>query len=93
MSGILLLILVIVGICVFPFIKDSMQETNRVVKEGGITNEGNRRIAIACAAAVTVFLVAGIPGDSMIVHSPTFWTFLGIGMAAGWTELRRKKQS
>ena len=64
-----------------------------VVKEGGITNEGNRRIAIACAASVTVFLVAGIPGDSMIVHSPTFWTFLGIGMAAGWTELRRKKQS
>lgn len=64
-----------------------------VVKEGGITNEGNRRIAIACAAAVTVFLVAGIPGDSMIIHSPTFWTFLGIGMAAGWTELRRKKKS
>lgn len=39
MSGILLLILVIVGICVFPFIKDSMQETNRVVKEGGIYNK------------------------------------------------------
>ena len=64
-----------------------------VVKEGGITDAANRRIAIACTAAVTVFLVAGIPGDSMIVHSPTFWTFLGLGMAAGWTELRRKKKA
>ena len=44
-----------------------------------------RRISLACMAAVTVFLVSGIAGDSMIVHAPTFWTFLGIGLAAGWS--------
>lgn len=43
-----------------------------------------KRIAVACASAVAVFLGAGIAGDSMIVHAPVFWTFLGIGLAASW---------
>ena len=48
-----------------------------------VGDEGKQsRIALACCLAVTVFLVAGIAGDSMIVHSPVFWTFLGIGLAA-----------
>ncbi len=51
-----------------------------------------RRIALAATLAVTVFLVAGIAGDSMIVHSPTFWTFLGLGMAAGYIPSKRKKE-
>ena len=50
-----------------------------------------RRIALAATLAVTVFLAAGIAGDSMIVHSPTFWTFLGLGMAAGYVDLFPKK--
>ncbi len=56
-----------------------------VRRVGGSTDTNTRRISLACMLAVTVFLVAGIPGDSMIVHSPTFWTFLGIGLAAGWS--------
>ena len=45
-----------------------------------------KRISLACMLAVTVFLVAGLAGDSMVVHSPVFWTFLGIGVAAGWKQ-------
>ncbi len=61
-----------------------------VKREEGSADTNTRRISLACMLAVTVFLVAGIPGDSMIVHSPTFWTFLGIGLAAGWSTSKKK---
>lgn len=38
-------------------------------------------LVIGVFAALMSFLVAGIAGDSMIVHSPIFWTFFGIGLA------------
>ena len=57
-----------------------------VTRKGDVNYESNRRISLACMLAVTVFLVAGIAGDSMIVHSPIFWTFLGLGMATGMKE-------
>ena len=35
---------------------------------------------------VTVYLISAIVNDSMIVHSPIFWTFLGLGMATGMND-------
>ncbi len=52
----------------------------------------DRRIALAATLAVTVFLASGIAGDSMIVHSPVFWTFLGLGMAAGYIPPKNKSK-
>ena len=46
----------------------------------------NRRISLACMLVVTVYLISAIVNDSMIVHSPIFWTFLGLGMATGMNE-------
>ncbi len=45
-------------------------------------------VPLACACAVTVFLVAGLACDSMIVYSPFFWILLGIGFAANEAEGR-----
>lgn len=39
MSTILIFILVIVGFTIFSFIKDSIAETDKIVKEGGIYNK------------------------------------------------------
>ena len=39
MSTILIFILVIVGFVIFSFIKDSIAESNKIVKEGGIYNK------------------------------------------------------
>lgn len=39
MSGVLIFILIIVGFVIFSFAKDSMSETDKIVKEGGIYNK------------------------------------------------------
>lgn len=39
MSGVLIFIIVIVGFVIFSFAKDSIAETDRIVKEGGIYNK------------------------------------------------------
>ena len=39
MSTVLIFIFVIIGIVVFSFVKDSITETDKIVKEGGIYNK------------------------------------------------------
>lgn len=39
MSGVFIFILIIIGVVIFSFAKDSMAETDKLVKEGGIYNK------------------------------------------------------
>ena len=59
---------------------------NYIKNKEDVTCAVNRRISLGCMLAVTVYLVSGFVNDSMIVYSPVFWTFLGLGMATGMNE-------
>lgn len=59
---------------------------NYIKNKEDVTCAVNRRISLSCMLAVTVYLISAIVNDSMIVYSPIFWTFLGLGMATGMNE-------